>query len=115
MSRPPYLCHCGNRVPHGGRCECRRRADRERNRRHDARRKNSSQRGYDREWMEAARAFLRLPGNDRCECGAPATLVRHIVSIRCYPELKMVRANWRPGCRRCNARDYIRERQRQRP
>lgn len=113
--RPPHLCACGMRkIPHGERCPCQIKAARERNARYDARRENSSRRGYDREWMEAAHAFLKLPGNDRCECGAPATLVRHIISIRKYPELRMVRANWRPGCRRCNALDYIRERRMER-
>jgi 5-methylcytosine-specific restriction endonuclease McrA len=113
MSRPPHLCACGTRIiPHGERCPCQHQATRQRNSRHDARRPNASRRGYDRAWEEAARAFLQLPGNDRCECGALATLVRHIVSIRTHPELRMVRSNWRPGCRRCNALDAIKERQR---
>lgn len=112
-TRPPHLCACGTRiVPHGDRCPCQIKATRERNARHDARRENASRRGYDREWEQAARAFLALPCNDLCDCGAPATLVRHLVSIRRHPELRMHRANWRPGCRRCNARDYIRERSR---
>lgn len=111
MTKPPRLCTCARIVPHGERCVCQRKADRERNARHDAHRPNSTSRGYNRDWERAARAFLSLPGNDRCECGAPATLVRHIVSIRRCPELRMVRANWKPGCRRCNAHDYIRERQ----
>ena len=110
MSRPPYICTCGRTVAYGIRCACKLPQDRARKARHDARRPNSSQRGYSRAWEEAARAFLQIPGNDRCECGAPATLVRHVISIRKHPELKMVRSNWRPGCRRCNARDYIRER-----
>lgn len=113
MTRPPHLCACGARIiPHGERCPCQINAMRERNRRHDQRRENSSRRGYDRAWERAAREFLRLPGNDVCECGAPATLVRHVISIRRHPELRMHRANWRPGCRRCNALDYIRERRR---
>ncbi|MBX9452639.1 MAG: endonuclease [Mesorhizobium sp.] len=111
-TRPPRLCSCGKIIPHGERCACQRANDRARNARHDTRRENASRRGYDREWRDAARDFLRLPGNDRCECGAPATLVRHVVSIRRHPELRMHRANWRPGCRRCNALDYIRERRR---
>lgn len=65
--------------------------------------------------IDLATYLGNLPGNDRCECGAPATLVRHVVSIRRHPELRMVRSNWRPGCRRCNARDYIREQRRPRP
>ena len=115
MSKPPRICLCGNVVPHGVLCACQIKAARERSARHDNRRENASRRGYDRAWEQAARAFIKLPGNDRCACGAPSTLVRHIVSIRRCPELKMVRANWRPGCRRCNALDYIRERRGQRP
>lgn len=116
--RPPRLCSCGNRVPHGVRCRCQREQDRQRNARHDRKRPNASARGYSRDWEAAARVFLRQPGNERCTgtennpCGAPATLVRHRISIREHPELRMNPANWRPGCRRCNALDYIRERNR---
>jgi 5-methylcytosine-specific restriction endonuclease McrA len=92
------------------RCHCQREADRLRNARHDRRRPNASVRGYSRDWETAARAFLRQPGHERCECGALATLVRHRISIRQHPELRMNPANWRPGCRRCNALDYVRER-----
>ncbi len=108
--RPPRYCPCGQIVPAAQRCQCQRTATRERNARHDRRRKNASQRGYDRAWERAARSFLGEPSNRYCECGAPATLVRHVISIRRYPELRMVRSNWRPGCRRCNARDYLKER-----
>lgn len=108
--RPPRLCSCGSVVPRGDRCQCQRVQDRERNARHDRHRPNASARGYSRDWESAARTFLRQPGNERCECGAPATLVRHRISIRQHPELRMSPANWRPGCRRCNALDYIRER-----
>lgn len=112
MSRPRRLCSCGKIVPHGTLCTCQQAQARARNARHDRRRPNARQRGYDRQWEEAARAFLSLPGNSHCACGAPAVLVRHIVSIRRHPELRMNRHNWRPGCRRCNARDYLMERQR---
>jgi 5-methylcytosine-specific restriction protein A len=110
-TRPPHLCACGMRtIPHGEQCPCQIKAARERNARHDRQRPNASRRGYDRAWQEAASAFLKLPGNDRCACGAPATLVRHVYSIRRYPDLRMHVPNWRPGCRRCNAQDYLRER-----
>ncbi|WP_306225748.1 endonuclease [Bosea beijingensis] len=108
--RPPRLCSCGSIVSHGARCQCQREQDRVRGARHDRARPNARQRGYDRQWEEVARTYLRQPGNQRCECGAPATLVRHRISIRQHPELRMSPANWRPGCRRCNALDYIRER-----
>ncbi|WP_291007435.1 hypothetical protein [Hoeflea sp.] len=34
----------------------------------------------------------------------------HKISIRQRPDLKMVRANWKPGCVRCNAIEADRER-----
>lgn len=71
-------------------------------------RPSARQRGYDHEWEVAARQFLRV--NPVCTCGAPAVLVRHKVSIRQRPDLRMDRTNWLPGCRRCNALDMSRER-----
>lgn len=114
MHRPPRICPCNVIVPHGERCRCQQLAARERSARHDRRRPPAHKRGYDHEWEAVARTFLRQPGNERCECGAPATLVRHRISIRSFPELRMSPANWRPGCRRCNALDYIRERKQRR-
>lgn len=108
--RPPRLCSCGKVVPHGIRCECQIVSARARNARHDARRPSARARGYDAAWERAAKSYLARPGNARCECGAPATVVRHVVSIRKRPELRMVEANWRPGCQRCNALDAVRER-----
>lgn len=84
--------------------------DAERKARFDRKRPNSSQRGYDREWEWAAREFLALPENSHCACGAPATVVRHVRSIRIAPHLRMERGNWRPGCQRCNALDAAKER-----
>ena len=85
--------------------------DRQRKARFDRKRPNSSQRGYDHEWEVAAKAYLAEPGNSRCaKCGAPATVVMHIASIRKRPELRLVRSNWRPGCQRCNAIEAATER-----
>lgn len=85
--------------------------DRERKARFDRKRPNSSQRGYDREWEREAKAFLSRPENRSCaRCGAPATVVMHRVSIRRAPHLRMERANWRPGCQRCNAIEAAEER-----
>ncbi len=109
--RAPHSCACGRIVAAGQRCPCQRQRDRERNARFDRSRPNASQRGYDRQWEEAAKAFLAKPANQFCRCGSAATVVAHIVSIRVRPDLRMVRTNWRPGCRRCNALDAIAERQ----
>ena len=108
--RPPRLCSCGAVVPHGIRCECQIKQDRARKARHDQRRPHARARGYDAAWERAAKAFLARLGNERCACGAPAVLVRHIKSIRTRPDLRMVESNWRPGCQRCNAQDVARER-----
>lgn len=85
-------------------------ADRERKAKHDRKRPNSTQRGYDGVWGQEARAYLSRPENRLCGCGKPATLVRHIISIRTAPHLRMEQTNWRPGCQRCNALDAARER-----
>jgi 5-methylcytosine-specific restriction endonuclease McrA len=110
-SRAPRICgHCGGVHPHGERCPKAAVRDAERKARFDRQRPNSSRRGYDRGWEEAARAFLAEPGNRFCRCGAPAVVVMHIRSIRRAPHLRMERSNWRPGCQRCNAIDAARER-----
>jgi 5-methylcytosine-specific restriction endonuclease McrA len=108
-SRAPRVCGlCGGVHPSGERCPKAAARARERKARFDRTRPNSSRRGYDREWEEAARSFLAA--NRQCECGAPATVVRHVISIRKRPDLRMDRTNWRPGCQRCNALDAARER-----
>jgi 5-methylcytosine-specific restriction endonuclease McrA len=108
--RAPRICGCGRIVPAGQLCQCQQQRARERKARFDRTRPNSSQRGYDRQWEQAAKAFLAEPGNERCRCGAPAVLVAHIISIRKRPDLRMVRANWRPSCARCNNLDAIADR-----
>ncbi|WP_404404895.1 endonuclease [Pelagibacterium halotolerans] len=83
---------------------------RDRNARHDRKRPNSSQRGYDGAFEREAKAFLAQPENQWCACGAPATVVMHVISIRKRPDLRMTKSNWRPGCKRCNAIDAVAER-----
>lgn len=104
-SKPPRICSCGKVIPANVVCLCvqRRRAEA------DKRRPPAAHRGYDHEWQKAARTFLNHPHNRFCECGAPAVLVRHVISIRKRPDLRMDMRNWKPGCRRCNARDIAKE------
>jgi len=109
-NRPSRLCSCGRVVAHGVRCACQIAGDRARKKRHDLNRPTARQRGYDRQWQKAARAFLAEPANQFCACGAKAVLVRHKISIRKRPELRMVRSNWMPGCQRCNAEDTAKDR-----
>ncbi|NTH50929.1 endonuclease [Agrobacterium rhizogenes] len=108
--RAPRICGCGKVVPSGTVCQCQERAARERKARFDKKRPTARKRGYDAEWQREAKAFLAQPGNDLCACGAHATVVMHIKSIRKRPDLRMVRSNWRPGCARCNAIEAAEER-----
>lgn len=110
-TRAPRVCgHCGGVHQFGERCGKVAAMDRERKQRFDRKRPNSSQRGYDRAFEEAARTWLREPGHEFCRCGRPAVLVAHIRSIRSAPHLRMERGNWRPSCARCNALDAAAER-----
>lgn len=107
-SRAPRVCGLCNAVhPPGQRCPISLQRERERKARADAQRPSASARGYDREWTREAAAYLRL--NPVCTCGAPAVLVRHRISIRLRPDLRMDKSNWLPGCRKCNAADLRRE------
>lgn len=111
-TRAPRVCgHCNGVHASGERCGKVASLDRERKARFDRKRPNSSQRGYDREWEREAKAFLSLPENASCaQCGDPATVVMHKISIRRAPHLRMEKANWRPGCQRCNAKEAAVER-----
>ncbi len=106
MAGIPRICPCGYRVPAGEPCACQKAKRAEA----DKERPSARKRGYDTAWQKAAAAFLKEPGNKRCACGAPATVVMHRVSIRKRPDLKMQRSNWQPGCVRCNAIQADRER-----
>ena len=99
--RPARICSCGKRVPSGMRCTCQQARERER--------PTARQRGYDTEFQHAAAEYLKA--HPTCTCGKPAVLVRHKISIRLRPDLRMDRSNWLPGCRSCNAKDTHRERQ----
>jgi hypothetical protein len=106
MARIPRICPCGYRVAADHQCAC----QKARKAAADKERPSARKRGYDTAWQKAAAAFLKEPGNQRCACGAPATVVMHRISIRQRPDLKMVRGNWQPGCVRCNAIQADRER-----
>lgn len=99
-ARAPSLRACGCILASGVRCQHSRARDRER--------PTARQRGYDTEYQRAAREFLSF--HPRCTCGAPAVLVRHIVSIARRPDVRMDRSNWLPGCRSCNAADWHNDR-----
>ncbi|WP_275789103.1 endonuclease [Pararhizobium gei] len=110
--RAPSVCgYCGKAHPPGERCATVKRMARERKARFDEKRPAAAKRGYDKEWAREASAFLALPENELCRCGARACVVMHVKSIRARPDLRMVKSNWRPGCQRCNAIDAAQERQ----
>ncbi|NKB83091.1 HNH endonuclease [Brucella grignonensis] len=100
MSKPAYLCVCGKVVPGNTRCECQIINDRRRRDRHDRKRPNASQRGYNREWREARALFLQA--FPKCRCGEPATVVDHIIPHKGNMKLFWNRANWQPLCEHCH-------------
>lgn len=103
--RPPRVCSsCGSTVTGAAPCPCQKACKKQA----DHARPSARQRGYDTEFQRAAAAFLKA--HPTCPCGKPAVLVRHKVSIRARPDLRMERSNWLPGCRSCNAKDAHRER-----
>ncbi|MFK8250658.1 endonuclease [Ancylobacter terrae] len=102
--RAPRICGCGYRIAPGARCPCETRRKAEA----DKTRPSARERGYDTEYQRAAATFLL--SHPVCTCGRPAVLVRHKISIRQRPDLRLEPSNWLPGCRSCNARDVQRER-----
>lgn len=68
----------------------------------DARRPTARQRGYGAKWDKARREFLAA--NPQCSCGAPATVVDHIIAHKGDQRLFWSRSNWQPLCRACHGR-----------
>lgn len=104
--KPPRLCHCGQTVPSGERCQCQRKQDRERKRRYDQIRPNARERGYDREWELLRRYFLGRYSHCRM-CAAkgkatPATVVDHIISIKQAPHRRLDLSNLQSLCAPCH-------------
>lgn len=103
MTRPPRICSCGNRVPHGVRCRCQREADRLRNARHDRRRLPARERGYDHQWRKARLEYLAThPDCAMPECSNAATTLDHIIPHRGDRALFWNRRNWQPLCTHCH-------------
>lgn len=102
MSPPKHCPQYGHPAYRGKRCPLCAKVS-------EARRPSARQRGYDTSFQKEASEFLKA--HPVCTCGKPAVLVRHKVSIRLRPDLRMDRSNWLPGCRSCNAKDMHREQQ----
>lgn len=100
--RAPRICSCGEVIASGEACPCQIRRAAERKARHDQRRPNSSQRGYNRDWEKARAAFLR--SRPFCAfCGAPASVVDHITPHKGDQLLFWDRNNWSPLCTPCHS------------
>lgn len=88
-----------------GVCECRRR---ESNQRYDAKRPNSTARGYDRKWNKFRESILneRPLCQDCLEAGltSPANEVHHIKKLREAPELRLEPSNVMCLCKACHSR-----------
>lgn len=54
-----------------------------------------------KEWRKARASFLLV--HTRCGCGAPATVVDHIVPHRGDPVLFWDRTRWRAMCQSCHS------------
>lgn len=108
MRAPSIRGCCGRRLPKEVMCPCQQARKREADKAYDAGRPSASRRGYDAEWRTLRKAYLAEPGHQLCACGAPATLVGHIVSIRQAPGRRLDRSNWKPSCTPCNLRQNIR-------
>ena len=76
----------------------------------DEQRPGSAARGYDAAWRKLRAVFLRQhPDCATPRCGAMATDVDHIVSIRDRPDLRLDWGNLRSLCAPCHARRTARD------
>lgn len=99
--RAARICQCGKVVPAGKRCACQIAADRVRGARADAKRPNSSQRGYNGAWEAKRKAFLARRENRVCKwpgCKSAASHVDHIIPHRGDPVLRDDPGNWQGLC-----------------
>lgn len=105
---PNRICPCGFSVPKGQRCACQQQRAKQRQQADDAKRGNSAARGYDADWSKLR--FRYLHRHPSCVvCGAPATHVDHIQSVRETPHLRLVESNLRSMCGPCHSRRTARD------
>jgi 5-methylcytosine-specific restriction protein A len=102
-SRAPRVCgNCNQAHASDERCPIAAARTKERKARADSRRPSARQRGYTKEWEEAAKAFLAVYGSCR-RCGAAASVVDHIKPHKGDQALFWNRANWQPLCTPCHS------------
>jgi 5-methylcytosine-specific restriction protein A len=68
----------------------------------DKKRPSRQERGYDAEWDKARTEWLAAYPSCR-RCGAKATLVDHIQTIRDAPHRRLDRTNFQSLCTRCHS------------
>jgi len=102
-SAPPRLCSCGNIVLSGERCACQIKGDRARKARHDRNRPTAAARGYNHQWRKA-RAIYLIAHPVCVMCGAPATVVDHIIPHGGDDRLFWDQHNWQALCTPCHSK-----------
>lgn len=94
----PRHCSRHHRLFTGTRCpDC----ERESKVRAEERRPSATERGYNHDWRKARAQFLEVHPTC-CKCGAPATVVDHVVAHKGDRALFWERTNWQPLCRPCH-------------
>lgn len=102
---PDRICACGKRVAYGTKCAC----VVKREQMKQQARPSAFARGYTKQWARESKAFLTLPGHDRCACGCgrKADMVDHRIAHKGDMGLFWDRSNWQPMNRRCNSRKAV--------
>lgn len=101
---------CGCSVPKGSKCKHEERRQQARQRTNDEARGTPAERGYDKDWYRLRHAFLQA--NPICcipSCGAKATHVDHIKTIKEAPHLRLDPRNLRSMCGPCHSRRTARD------
>jgi len=92
---------CRRAILSGGRCGCEIKRDQERKARFDATRPTARERGYGSKWEQARADFLAAhPTCNRC--GAPSTVVNHVIPHKGDMKLFWRRSNWEAVCKPCH-------------
>jgi 5-methylcytosine-specific restriction protein A len=101
-SRAPRVCGCGKVHASGEACPVAAARTKERKARADSRRPSARQRGYTKEWEEAAKVYLSAYPSCR-RCGGPASLVDHVTPHKGNQQLFWDRRNWQSLCTNCHS------------
>lgn len=102
------ICPCGYSVPKASKCKCQQQRAVDNQKRNDLERGTPAQRGYDKDWYRLRWSFLQ-EHPACCVCGAKATHVDHIQSIRQAPHLRLEPSNLRSMCAPCHSRRTARD------